>query len=75
MITTERQAANRAYAEQFNEAARIACTTYLNGIGAVGPARTAAEFDNLTDAGKTVWRAVAMRAARAMPAEPVRPER
>lgn len=72
MTTSQRQAVNRAYADQFNEAARIACTTYLDGIAASGPARRAAEYDNLNDAGKTVWRAVAMRAARAMPTDPGR---
>lgn len=69
-VTPDRQEANRRYAEQFNEAARVACTTYLDGIGTWGPVRKAQEFDALDAAGQTVWRAVADRAAHAMPARP-----
>lgn len=70
MTTETRQAVNRAYAAQWGEAARIACTTYLDGVAAFGDVRRAQEYDNLNDAGKAVWRAVAMRAAHAMPPEP-----
>jgi hypothetical protein len=54
------------YSADFNEAARIACTTYLNGVAAYGDHRRHQEFDNLDETGKAVWRAVAMRAAEAM---------
>jgi hypothetical protein len=68
----KRQEARRLYAERFNEAARTACTTYLNGLGMYGDVRRHQEYDNLDEAGKAVWRAVALRASQAMPAEPER---
>ena len=50
------------YATRLDEAARRACTAYLDGCAEHGMIRRFQEYDQLPDAGKAVWRAVVTRA-------------
>lgn len=52
------------YQETLADAARQACTAYLDGTSAYGDVRYWQEYDHLDPAGQTVWRAVALKAHR-----------
>lgn len=52
------------YQETLADAARQACTAYLDGTSAYGDVRYWQEYDHLDPAGQTVWRTVALKAHR-----------
>lgn len=51
-----------AYQCRLADAARRACSSYLDAIGMPDSARRFAEYDQLTDGGQKVWREIVQRA-------------